>query len=159
MNSFYQSSLNSDPLLSFSFLSNVEFSLEDLPDLALKKHSTEQENLESLQFKSLVDLLPTPINPFPSPEMDPKNQLHNKLKDDRFWIIETVDKDKSDNRYHCPICVKTFTRKYNLKSHYASTHILIKAYTCPYCHKSFARKYDLKRHVGNLHSSKSASSN
>ncbi|KAJ3219637.1 hypothetical protein HDU67_000125 [Dinochytrium kinnereticum] len=49
--------------------------------------------------------------------------------------------------YQCPFpeCAKTFTRPYNLKSHYRS-HTGERPYHCPFCTHTFPRKHDLKRH-------------
>ncbi|KAJ3202937.1 hypothetical protein HK099_001658 [Clydaea vesicula] len=46
--------------------------------------------------------------------------------------------------------IKTFTRPYNLKSHYKSAHTLERPYECEECGQTFVRKHDLKRH-SNLH--------
>jgi uncharacterized Zn-finger protein len=47
----------------------------------------------------------------------------------------------------CTICLKTFSRPYNLKSH-QRTHTNERPYICLYpgCGKTFARPHDLKRH-------------
>ncbi|KAJ3128969.1 hypothetical protein HK101_005310, partial [Irineochytrium annulatum] len=49
--------------------------------------------------------------------------------------------------YQCPFpdCLKTFTRQYNLKSHYRS-HTGERPYLCRFCPHTFSRKHDLRRH-------------
>ncbi|KAI8899142.1 hypothetical protein BC833DRAFT_586986 [Globomyces pollinis-pini] len=73
------------------------------------------------------------------------------VPDGRFW---KVIKNNGQTLYQCPYpeCTKTFTRPYNLKSHYRS-HTGERPYVCdaPNCDSSFARKHDLKRH-SKLHS-------
>ncbi|KAJ3365861.1 hypothetical protein HDU91_002068 [Kappamyces sp. JEL0680] len=68
------------------------------------------------------------------------------MPDGRFW--KTIKTDKQ-TLYQCPFsdCEKTFTRPYNLKSHYRS-HTGERPYECdePGCSLKFSRKYDLKRH-------------
>ncbi|KAJ3168871.1 Metallothionein expression activator [Geranomyces variabilis] len=50
-------------------------------------------------------------------------------------------------RYRCPHrgCMKTFQRKFNGSTHYA-THFDLRQFSCPQCPRTFTRSYDLKRH-------------
>ncbi|KAJ3182651.1 Metallothionein expression activator [Geranomyces variabilis] len=53
----------------------------------------------------------------------------------------------SAGRYRCPHrgCIKTFQRKFNGSTHYA-THFDLRQFSCPQCPRTFTRSYDLKRH-------------
>ncbi|KAI8853255.1 hypothetical protein BC829DRAFT_360193 [Chytridium lagenaria] len=59
----------------------------------------------------------------------------------------TTGSSRRPTLYQCPFpeCLKTFTRPYNLKSHYRS-HTGERPYHCQYCTHTFPRKHDLKRH-------------
>jgi uncharacterized Zn-finger protein len=48
-------------------------------------------------------------------------------------------------RYNCPFCTKSFTRPYNLKSHF-KTHSGERPFKCNQCTMSFSRNHDLRRH-------------
>ncbi|TPX68057.1 hypothetical protein SpCBS45565_g03373 [Spizellomyces sp. 'palustris'] len=58
-----------------------------------------------------------------------------------------VWRKNSAGRYICPHrgCSKTFERKFNGSTHYA-THFDVRMHACPVCCKTFTRSYDLKRH-------------
>ncbi|KAJ3366502.1 hypothetical protein GGF32_005504 [Allomyces javanicus] len=47
--------------------------------------------------------------------------------------------------FQCPVCDKTFTRAFNLKSH-VMTHSNDRPFACRYCDRTFARKHDCERH-------------
>ncbi|KAI9680515.1 MAG: DNA-binding transcription factor [Caeruleum heppii] len=81
----------------------------------------------------------------------------------RDYILDLADPQRpgsnaSDTRrvqkhpatFQCHLCVKRFTRAYNLRSH-LRTHTDERPFVCNYCGKAFARQHDRKRHEG-LHS-------
>ncbi|OLY81766.1 Transcriptional regulator CRZ1 [Smittium mucronatum] len=57
-------------------------------------------------------------------------------------------------QFGCPVCLRSFGRKYNLKTH-MTTHpqfsIFSKKFPCSICNKAFTRKHDLKRHMSTIH--------
>ncbi|KAJ3373295.1 hypothetical protein GGF31_000728 [Allomyces arbusculus] len=57
----------------------------------------------------------------------------------------TTAADDRPKVFQCPVCEKTFTRAFNLKSH-VMTHSNSRPYVCRYCDRTFARKHDCERH-------------
>ncbi|KAJ3000856.1 hypothetical protein HDV02_002319 [Globomyces sp. JEL0801] len=80
------------------------------------------------------------------PEVKPTTTVLDSLPDPSVW---NKIQHQGQTLYQCPYeqCGKTFTRPYNLKSHYRG-HTGERPYACdaPNCSLKFARKYDLKRH-------------
>ncbi|KAJ3123907.1 hypothetical protein HK098_001552 [Nowakowskiella sp. JEL0407] len=70
-----------------------------------------------------------------------------------FNETESSGGSKKKREFRCTVegCDKTFTRRYNLKSHHLSIHTRERPYACPECTQSFARQHDLKRHVKSVH--------
>ena len=68
-----------------------------------------------------------------------------KWNDDRLEWLDLVDRN-SDGKFACPKCPRLYTRKSNLKVHYASSHIGLKRFGCPECSKQFARRTYVRQH-------------
>jgi uncharacterized Zn-finger protein len=51
-----------------------------------------------------------------------------------------------DGKFKCPKCTKLYTRKCNLKAHFASVHVGIKRYECSGCSRKFVRRSYVKQH-------------
>ncbi|KAJ3176675.1 hypothetical protein HDU85_006846 [Gaertneriomyces sp. JEL0708] len=67
--------------------------------------------------------------------------------DENELLTQVVWKKTASGRYVCPYpnCSKSFERKFNGSTHYA-THFDVRKYPCDACERSFTRSYDLKRH-------------
>ena len=68
----------------------------------------------------------------------------------------TVTLDEMGRKiYHClwEDCQNTFTRPFNLNSHYETIHLNMKKFACHYpdCMVQFGRKHDLTRHLKSVH--------
>lgn len=51
----------------------------------------------------------------------------------------------------CPVCHRTFFRKYEMLRHLKATHLHLKPYPCSVCPKSFARNSHRILHWNNMH--------
>ncbi|CAB0038764.1 unnamed protein product [Trichogramma brassicae] len=58
---------------------------------------------------------------------------------------------KSNNKYTCQACLKSFKSKHSLASHVDAVHLGVKAYECDLCHKSFGWRGDVKKHIDAIH--------
>lgn len=58
-------------------------------------------------------------------------------------LIETVN-----SSIWCPICRKNFKKPTYLASHKLQMHSTGRKYECPICDKSFIRKYNMEKHIG-----------
>jgi uncharacterized Zn-finger protein len=69
----------------------------------------------------------------------------SRWDDDRLEWMKLVDKNE-DGKFKCPKCSRLYTRKANLKAHFASAHIGIKRFECPRCSKLFVRRSYVEKH-------------
>ncbi|GFR24853.1 uncharacterized protein TNCT_410441 [Trichonephila clavata] len=75
------------------------------------------------------------------------------------------DYSVAESDFVCPVCLKTFTNKYNLKRHanklHSSNIALIESlktnrsqsFNCEYCHLKFSSQKNIKHHLNKIHTS------
>ncbi|KAJ3324792.1 hypothetical protein HDV06_006100 [Boothiomyces sp. JEL0866] len=124
-----------------------DFDLFQQNALANSDYSNMQyQNNQTLNFP-----VAQPLDDLPMESLENEQGPKSTIPDGRFW---KVIKNNGQTLYQCPYpdCEKTFTRPYNLKSHYRS-HTGERPYVCDAqdCKAAFSRKHDLKRH-SKLHS-------
>lgn len=56
----------------------------------------------------------------------------------------------SKSKFQCKECIKTFSKKNNLKNHILAKHSNVEKYVCSICKKSFSYKQSFNRHM-NVH--------
>ncbi|KAI8814196.1 hypothetical protein BJ742DRAFT_327103 [Cladochytrium replicatum] len=74
-----------------------------------------------------------------------------KSPDEILALILKTRQNRHDQLYHCPSCDKAFSRRFNLKTHYAGTHCNVRNFCCSCCDRAFSRRYDLQRHEKLVH--------
>ncbi|KAH8100986.1 hypothetical protein BXZ70DRAFT_143100 [Cristinia sonorae] len=95
---------------------------------------------------SPANVSPAPIQgptPVPSPQMNTTP-----------LSLEGSASAEAERRFPCPSCPRSFTRRYNLKTHIATHDVnRLKPFVCEKksCGRSFSRKNDLKRHMKSIH--------
>ncbi|KAJ3093582.1 hypothetical protein HDU96_002162 [Phlyctochytrium bullatum] len=59
-----------------------------------------------------------------------------------------LTKDPTTGSFHCPAprCRQTFSRRFNLHTHYASVHLGVRRFRCGGCGRGFGRKGEWRRH-------------
>lgn len=56
-----------------------------------------------------------------------------------------TQRSPTTGEFSCPSCSLTFSRRYNLQTHFTAHHLKLKPYVC-ICGRGFSRRYDLGRH-------------
>ncbi|KAI8815351.1 hypothetical protein BJ742DRAFT_783313 [Cladochytrium replicatum] len=74
-----------------------------------------------------------------------------KSPEEILALILKTRQNRHDQLYHCPSCDKAFSRRFNLKTHYAGTHCNVRNFSCSCCDRAFSRRYDLQRHEKLVH--------
>lgn len=81
---------------------------------------------------------------------DKGNQAEDETSPDQVvYSIQDcnlVDKD-GNQKYACPLCDVTFTRRYSLEPHIQRVHQKIRTKECPHCDRKFQATGDLTRHL------------
>ncbi|KAI8071654.1 hypothetical protein BC940DRAFT_293369 [Gongronella butleri] len=92
---------------------------------------------------------PAPANGTAKPKQSRRRRREGDEMVHHYLNLATVD-DKG--QYLCPLCNRTFRRRYNLGTH-LRTHNRerVKPYPCNMCNKAFDRKHDCERHISTVH--------
>ncbi|ORX45082.1 hypothetical protein DM01DRAFT_1340165 [Hesseltinella vesiculosa] len=109
-------------------------------------------------FDGLFDDLFAEVDAFPSNDVQQssaKGKPSKKRKrdgDDQVQAILKLARLDENQQYVCPLCDRTFRRRYNLGTH-IRTHNKerLRPYPCDMCPKTFDRKHDCARHISTVH--------
>ncbi len=81
------------------------------------------------------------ISPTPSSHGDPESGVNDSNDDEPLY---------SKYAYHCDICQKDFSNRFNLQGHMAC-HAEVQEWKCHLCLKLFAYEISLETHLKNIH--------
>ncbi|KAJ3227222.1 hypothetical protein HK099_002915 [Clydaea vesicula] len=144
---------------NISFLNLINAIKYETPEIAvdepLPKKRSRKKNMIKLEADDASDkesALITPNSPPISDNEERKYISQNNAEEENSDVVIipspiliTVGKSTV---YQCPFngCNKTFTRPYNLKSHYIAQHTNKRPFKCDKCKQTFVRKNDYQRH-------------
>ena len=77
--------------------------------------------------------------------------MKNEEVDDTSKETIKISIDSRPKNLTCRICIKTFSRKGNLKNHVKAVHDETKEHQCESCKKTFSEKGNLERHIRIVH--------
>lgn len=126
---------------------NLSLDLEDLfqDDLLLLDTSPSGFDETWSNDQIFEEISNVSSSPTSSQDICTKVTSRSRWNDDRLEWIELVEPN-ADGRFKCPKCTRLYTRRSNLKVHFASFHIGIKRFVCPGCSKQFARRSYVRQH-------------
>eukprot|EP00184_Porphyridium_aerugineum_P000732 CAMPEP_0184698028 /NCGR_PEP_ID=MMETSP0313-20130426/4786_1 /TAXON_ID=2792 /ORGANISM="Porphyridium aerugineum, Strain SAG 1380-2" /LENGTH=631 /DNA_ID=CAMNT_0027156905 /DNA_START=412 /DNA_END=2310 /DNA_ORIENTATION=- len=122
-------------------------------------HPIVTEVSELVEFVAARDRqLPTvPAAPAASAALEAVLPSVQQVTAEQRVMVETYMKEVDDmdwpngERRNCAVCDVSFNRKYDLKRHLRSKHLMEKDYTCDICQMQFSRKTHLDTHIKGYH--------
>jgi len=127
------------PVISNSSL----FSMSSDSSQQQQQQQDQLDDQSSLITTASVDLHPP--TPCPSLASSPAKQSRQR-RSSALKAPKALVSSHHPTDLQCHICLNTFTRPYNLKSH-MKTHTNERPYECTQCDKTFSRKHDCIRHM------------
>ncbi|KAI8808614.1 hypothetical protein BJ742DRAFT_808057 [Cladochytrium replicatum] len=126
----------------------TELTMQDLASLLPPHMSTPVSRCTSSNTSVCV----TPDSNHDIPSGGPTSRNMPEISPDEILkdILKTK-KHPDDDLYHCPSCERAFSRRFNLKTHFAAHHANVRNFSCGLCAKSFSRQFDLQRHRKLVH--------